>query len=252
ELIAAEVTRQYQNDVVTRDAAGQMFRAVGFTDDEATVRLTAADLRRGLKQVQDEVQTTEAEIRALKARGLTNATRQLRAGFLSRQQFVAVGVGMGYTAELIQNAAETALLQGAPTTTADAPAIGLGALEETRTKIAALVSSEVQAKRADRLAALSALRTLGLPSDLATTLVDLAEAIAGPQPFAGDYGLPAGANLGGAFAGVAQAVLGGLRELGAPAELVAELVKRLNRPQRAADTLRRLLGDLRYVFQQGV
>jgi len=251
ELIAAELTRQYVNDVVGRDAAGQLLLAVGFAPDEVTLRLTTADLRRGLKQVQDEVKGTEAEIRALKAKGLANATRQLRAGFLDRAQFVAVGAGMGYAAPFMENVADVAALEGAPTTTADAPAIGAGALLETQGAIADLITHEVQVKRADRLAALAQLRKLGLPGDLASTLIDLAEAIGGPEPFGGDYGLPADAQLGGTFEGIAQAVLGGLHQIGQPADLVTTLLRSLNLPGHDGDTLRRLLGELRTVFHAG-
>src|SRR5256885_16274021 len=109
----------------------------------------------------------------------------------------------------METVADVAALEGAPTTTADAPAIGAGALLETQGAIADLITHEVQVKRADRLAALAQLRKLGLPGDLASTLIDLAGAIGGAEPFGGDYGLPADAQLGGAFSGIAHTVVRG-------------------------------------------
>src|SRR5260370_32679237 len=85
-------------------------------------------------------------------------------------------------------------------------AIGDGALEEGNAKIAALLAQEVALKRAARLDVLTQMRVLGLPQDLASELVDLAEAIAGPSHRPGDYGFPTGGGKGGAF----EAVIGAL------------------------------------------
>ncbi len=250
ELVATETLYQLRADLAGPATVRQLLAAIGFSDDEATVRIIAADLRRGVKQVGDEVKTIETEIRQLKAEGLRNATRQLRAGFLQLEQFLAVGQGMGYTRPYLENAAELALLQGPPSSTDAAPAIGLGALEETRRRIAELVAAEVTARRTDRLAAFVSLRTLGLPDDLATTLVGLAEAIAGPTARAGEYGMPAGGVVGGAFGAIEQIVLGGLGELKAPGDVVAELLKRLGLPGRDRSALVRLIRDVRDLFHE--
>ena len=249
EAVATEVLLQYRNNVVGELLVRQELTALGFTPDEVTVRVTAADLRRGLKAVQDEDKATEAEIRALKAKGLTLATRQLRAGFLELGTFLAVGQGMGYSRAFLETAAGLALLQGAPTTTAAEPAIGLGAVREARDRIAALLAQQVQDKRLERLAALAAIRGLGLPGDLATVLVELAEAIAGPEPFAGDFGVPGTGPLGGAFGELAATVLGGLRGIGAPGDLVTTLLKALGLPGRDRTTLVRLIRDLQDLFR---
>src|SRR5256885_16945387 len=131
----------------------------------------------------------------------------------------------------METVADVAALEGAPTTTADAPAIGAGALLETQGAIADLITHEVQVKRADRLAALAQLRKLGLPGDLASTLIDLAEAIGGPEPFGGDYGLPADAQLGGGLEGVAQTGLGGLHPIGQPPHPVTTPLRPPNPPR---------------------
>src|SRR5260370_27924833 len=81
-------------------------------------------------------------------------------------------------------------------------AIGDGALEEGNAKIAALLAQEVALKRAARLDVLTQMRVLGLPQDLASELVDLAEAIAGPSHRPGDYGFPTGGRQGGALGAV--------------------------------------------------
>jgi len=249
ELVATEALAQYRNDLVGPETLRQMLTALGFSEDEVTVRLVAADLRRGAKVLTDEVRDIETEIRALKAEGLKNATRQLRAGFLGLAQFLAVGQGMGYARAYLQNVADLAYLQGLPTSTDAAPAIGLGALEETRSRVAELVAREVQAKRTDRVAALVSLRRLGLPSDLVSTIVGLAEAIAGPQAMAGDFGLatPKGGGLG--FAAIAQAVLGGLSEVGPPSEVVTRLLDGLGLPGRDRSALVRLIRDVRDLFR---
>ncbi len=249
ELVAAEALNQYRNDLVGEATLRQLLTGLGFTQDEVTVRVVAADLRRGVKQVADEVKDIEAELRALKAAGLQNATRQLRAGFLSLAHFLAVGQGMGYTRAYLQNIADLAYLQGVPTSTDAAPAIGLGALEETRDRIAELVTQEVQAKRTDRVSALLSLFRLGLPGDLATVLVGLAEAIAGPGPRAGEYGMPAGGQVGPAFEAISTAVLGGLAGVGVPSEVVTEVLKRLGVDGGDRSALVRLIGDVRDLFR---
>ncbi len=249
EDIATEALNQYRNDQVGVHEVTQLLGALGFTEDEVVTRITVADLRRGVKQVRVEELQIEAEIRAVKAKALANALLQLRAGLLGLPEFLAGGQGMGYSPALLRNAAELALLQGPPRTTAEAPAIGLGALHEAQTRIAALVTREVEAKRTNRLAALGALARLGLPSDLGAILVDLAEAIAGPEPFAGDFGLPAGAKLGGVFGEVATQVGGGLGKIRNPAELVREILAALHLPGRTRDAVARLIHDLRELFR---
>jgi len=248
ELVAKEVLAQYANNLVGEAVVRQELGALGFTLDEITVRLVGADLTRGKKLLADEVKAIEAEVRALKAKGLASALIQLRAGFLDLPRFLAVGEGMGYDAAMLASAAQTALLQGTPKTTKTDAALGLGALEETNTRIAALLAQEVQLRQADRLTVLAQMLTLGLPTDLASILVDLAEAIAGPRPFEGDFGLATGANLGGAFEGLAELVLGGLGTIQKPADLVAEALKLLGLPGRDRSALAGLIRDLQALF----
>jgi len=249
ELVATEAATQYRNDLLGPATFRQLLVGLGFSEDEVTVRTTAADLRRGVKQVQDEERDIEAEIRALKAQGLRNATVQLRAGFLGPGQFLTVGRGMGYDRAYLQNVAELALLQGPPSSTADAPAIGLGALEETRQRIGELLAQAVQARRVERVSALISLRAVGLPNDLASVIVELAEALAGPTARDGLYGMPEGGVLGGAFGVIGEAVLGGLAGVQAPAAVVDELLKRLGIPGRSRSDLERLIRDLRDVLR---
>jgi len=248
ELVATEALNQYRNDLAGAATVRQLLVGLGFSADEVTVRLTAADLRRNVKQLADEDKAIEAEIRILKAEGLRNATRQLRAGFLELAEFLAIGQGMGYGREYLQTAAQLALLQGPTSTTGAEAAIGLGALSETRGRIAQLVAQEVTARRQDRLAALASLRALGLPDDLVTTLVGLAEAIAGPRALEGDYGMPAGGKVAGAFGEIEAIVLGGLGGIKNPADLVGELLGRLGLPSRDRAALTRLIRDVRDLF----
>ncbi len=249
ELVATEALNQYRNDLVGEATLRQLLAGLGYTADEITVRVVAADLRRGVKQVGDEVREIEAEIRALKAEGLRNATRQLRARFLDLATFLAVGQGMGYSRAYLQNTADLAYLQGTPTTTDAAPAIGLGALDETRTRLAELVSQEVAAKRMDRVSALVSLLQVGLPGDLVTVIVGLAEAIAGPVARDGEYGMPAGGQVGSAFGAIEAAVLAGLGGVGLPSDVVTEVLKRLGVDGGDRSALMRLIGDVRDLFR---
>ncbi len=249
ELVATEALNQYRNDLAGASTVRQLLVGLGFSADEVTVRLTAADLRRNVKQLADEDKAIETEIRTLKAAGLSNATRQLRAGFLELSEFLAIGQGMGYSLAYLQTAAQTALLQGPTSTTGAEAAIGLGALDEARRRVAQLVAQEVTNRRQDRLAALASLRTLGLPDDLVTTLVGLAEAIAGPRALAGEYGMPAGGKVGGAFGAIEELVLGGLGSIKNPADVVAQLLGRLGLPARDRVALVRLIKDVRDLFQ---
>jgi hypothetical protein len=250
ELIAAEVLNQYKNDLVGPEAARQLLTALGFAADEVTARLTVGDLKRGLKQVQDEDKAIEAEIRQLKARGLANATRQLRAGFLPLEQFLAVGQGMGYDRAYLQNAAELAYLQGPPSSTNTAPAIGLGALKETQGRLAALIAEQVKLKRTDRVSALVALLQFGFPQDLGELLVAVGEAIAGPTPFAGEFGMPSVDGKADLFTTVAREVTAGLEAIKSPADtIVAQIVQRLGLPSRDRAALTRLIRDVRDLFR---
>ncbi len=245
EAVGREVVNQYLADTVSRDYAAQLLGGLGFTDDEVSVRLVVAELKKGVKQVQDETRDIETEVRALKAQGLRAAIVQYRAGFLGRGPFVTIGQSMGYSAAYMALAADLADLQGPPSSTADAPAIGTGALQEARARVAELIAQEVQAKRLDTVQAVVSLRALALPPNLAATLVDLALALAGPDAIAGDYGLPGGLKLGGAFRDVAATVLEGLHGLEAPADVLAAFVKTLGIPGQDRDALQRLLGDVR-------
>ncbi|SRR6266568_3240758 len=249
ETVAGEIVNQYVNDIVGGDQARQLLTGLGFDAGEVTTRLTVADLKRGLKQVKDETKDIEAEIRALKAKGLTNATRQLRAGFLPLPQFLAVGEAMGYTRAYLQNVADVALLQGPPGSTDAEPAIGDGALMETRQRLADLIAREVQLKRTDRVSALVSLLQLGIPLDLGEVLVGIAGAIAGPAEVTGGFGMPAGGKVLGAFADVAKLVLGGLSEIKAPSDLVAQFLARLGLPTRDRAALVRLIRDVRDLFR---
>src|SRR5207247_6470548 len=96
EDLATEALNQYRNDQVGVHEVTQLLSALGFTDDEVTTRVTVADLRRGVKQVQAETTQREAEIRAVKAKALANALYQLRAGLLGLPEFLAGRPGMGY------------------------------------------------------------------------------------------------------------------------------------------------------------
>jgi len=249
ESVGAAVVNQYRNDVVGGDVARQLLTGLGFESGEIATRLTVADLKKGLKQVQDETKDIEAEIRALKSKGLTNATRQLRAGFLDLETFFTVGEGMGYTRAFLQNVADVAVLQGPPGSNAGEPAIGEGALQETRQRIADLIAREVQLKRSDRVSALVSLMQLGIPLELGEVLVGLAEAIGGPSPLAGGYGMPAGGKVAGAFGDIGRIVLAGLGEIKAPSDLVAQMLSRLGLPARDRNALVRIIRDVRDLFR---
>ncbi len=248
ELAATAALGAYRNDLTGAPTVRQLLVSLGFSGDEVTVRLTAADLQRGVKQLADEDKAIEAEIRILKAEGLRNATRQLRAGFLELGEFLVIGQGMGYGLAYLQTVAQLALLQGPTSSTGAETAIGRGALEETRRRIAELVAQEVTARRQDRLSALASLRALGLPDDLVTTLVGLAEAVAGPKAIAGEYGMPAGGKVAGAFGAIEELVLGGLGSIKNPADVVAQLLGRLGLPSRDRAALVRLIRDVRDLF----
>ena len=229
--------------------ARQVLAGLGFTDDEVTTRLAVADLKKGLKQVQDEEKAIEAEIRALKTKGLASATRQLRAGFVTLPAFLAVGQGMGYTLTYLQNVADLAFLQGPPSSKAGEPAIGEGALQETRKRIADLIAAEVRLKRTDRVSALISLLRLGVPQDLGEVLVGIAEAIGGPSVMAGAFGMPEGGKVTGAFRDIGRIVLEGLGGIKAPSELVAQMLGRLGLPARDRAALVRLIRDVRDLFR---
>src|SRR5260370_12246576 len=114
--------------------------------------------------------------------------------------------------------------------------------------MAELVAAEVAAKRMGRLAAVLSLRSVGLPHDLASTLIDVAEALAGPDHRPGDYGLPAGGAGGGAFSLIGEAVLGGLGSVKGGSDLVATILQSLGLPGRDRSALVKLLRDLQDPF----
>src|SRR5260370_18192548 len=103
--------------------------------------------------------------------------------------------------------------------------------------MAELVAAEVAAKRMGRLAAVLSLRSVGLPHDLASTLIDVAEALAGPDHRPGDYGLPAGGAGGGAFSLIGEAVLGGVGRVEGVSGLCATLLANLHPPALAPTAL---------------
>ncbi len=248
EAIAKEALAQYTNNLIGEAALRQEFKALGFTEDEITVRVVGANLTLTKRQVGEEVKEIETEVKALKAKGLAAAGKQLRAGLLSLARYLTVGEGMGYDPAFLQASAIIALGQGTPKTTKAEPAIGAGALEEGNAKIAALLATEVELKRAARLDVLTQMRVLGLPQDLASELVDLAEAIAGPSHRPGDYGFPAGGGKGGAFGAVIEAVAGGLQGIPNIPDLVARFLASLGLPGRDRAALTRLIRDLRDLF----
>jgi len=249
EAVAGEVANQYRNDVVSQDAARQLLTGLGFTADEIAVRLTVGELRRNLVQVKTEEKALETELRQLKAQGLKGALAQVRAGFLEPALFLATGQGMGYSRAYLDVALELEGLRGAPTSTPAAPAIGRGALVEIRDRMAALVAQQVTARQTSRVAAVVSLRAVGLPEDLASELVLLADAIAGPSAIGGDYGIR-GAGAGGlGFEAIAAAVAGGLTGLGKPEDLVLAALHALGLPLHDRAAVERVIRDLRDLFR---
>ncbi len=249
EAVAGEIASQYRNDVVSQDAARQLLTGLGFTADEIAVRLTIGELRRNLVQVKAEEKALEAELRQLKAQGLKGALAQVRAGFLEPALFLAAGQGMGYSRAYLDVALELEGLRGAPTSTPTAPAVGRGALAEIRDRMAQLVAEQVTARQTSRVAAVASLRAVGLPDDLASELVLLADAIAGPNPIAGDYGIRAGGVGGLGFATIAATVAGGLAGLGKPEDLVLAALKALGLPLHDRAAVERVIRDLRDLFR---
>jgi len=249
EAVAAEIAAQHRNDVLGADAARQLLAGLGFTADEVTVRLTVGELQRNLVQVKTEVTALEAEIRKLKAQGLKGALAQLRAGFLQPGLFLATGQAMGYSRAYLDVALELEGLRGPPTSTPAAPAVGRGALVEVRDRVAQLVSQEVTARQTSRVAAVTSLRAVGLPDDLASELVLLADAIAGPSSIGGDYGIRGGGAGGLGFEAIAAAVAGGLTGLGKPEELVLNALRALGLPLHDRAAVERVVRDLRDLFR---
>ncbi len=249
EAVAGEIANQYRNDVVSQDAARQLLTGLGFTADEIAVRLTVGELRRNLVQVKAEERALAAELRQLKAQGLKGALAQVRAGFLDPGLFLAVGQGMGYSRAYLDVALELEGLRGAPTSTPAAPAIGRGALVEIRDRMAQLVAQQVTARQTSRVAAVTSLRAVGLPDDLASELVLLADAIAGPDPIGGDYGIRAGGAAGLGFGAIAATVASGLAGLGKPEDLVLAALKALGLPLHDRAAVERVIRDLRDLFR---
>ncbi len=249
EAVAGEIATQARNDVLSPDAARQLLTGLGFTADEIAVRLTVVELRRNLVQVKAEEKALETEIRQLKAQGLKGALAQVRAGFLEPALFLATGQGMGYSRAYLDVALELAGLRGAPTSTPAAPAIGRGALVEIRDRIGQLVAQQVTARQTSRVAAVASLRAVGLPDDLASELVLLADAIAGPNPIGGDYGIRGGGAGGLGFDAIAAAVAGGLTGLGKPEDLVLNALRALGLPLHDRAAVERVIRDLRDLFR---
>jgi len=250
DAIAEAVLAQYVNDRVSQAAVAQLLTGLGFTADEVTVRVLTADLRRQAKLVADEAQELEAEIRSLKSKGLTNALRQVRAGFLPAAVFQVVAEGMGYSGAYVQTVLALELAKGPPTTLPDEPAIGLGAVAETRERLAALLADQVRLQQVDRLQALRTLAGLGLPTDLAAVLVNLADALAGPAARLGDYGFPSGAGVAGGFGEIVRVVVAGLAGLGDQADLVRQVLHTLGIELPAGEASQRLLAGLIDLFRR--
>ncbi len=249
EAVAGEIANQNRNDVLGADAARQLLTGLGFTADEIAVRLTVAELRRNLVQVKAEEKALETEVRQLKAQGLKGALAQLRAGFLEPAVFLATGQAMGYSRAYLDVALELEGLRGPPTSTPAAPAVGRGALVEVRDRVGQLVAQQVTARQTSRVAAVASLRAVGLPDDLASELVLLAEAIAGPNPIGGDYGIRGGGAAGLGFAAIAAGVAGGFTGLGRPEDLVLTALRALGLPLHDRAAIERVVRDLRDLFR---
>ncbi len=250
EDVAGAVLTAYRTDTLSRDKAVQVLTGLGMSADEITARLVVRDLQKGAQLLKDEEKSLETEIRATKSAALKLALAQLRAGFLDPATFRAGGIGMGYHPALLNLVAELELLKGHPKTKPGTPAIGSGALEESRAALAALVAQQVQLKQVDRVSALVSLRALGLPSNTVTELIDLAEALAGPAPLGGHYGLRDATKLGPLWGAVLELVAGGFSQVPQVGPLLDELLAGLKLPGRERATLLRLIQDLRDLFRK--
>lgn len=250
EDVAGAVLTAYRTDTLSRAKTVQVLTGLGMAADEITARLVVRDLQKGAQLLKDEEKQLETEIRATKSAALKLALAQLRAGFLDPAALRAGGVGMGYTPAYLDLVTELELLKGKPKSKPGTPAIGSGALEESRTALAALVAQQVQLKQVDRVSALVSLRALGLPATIVTELIDLAEALAGPASIGGHYGLRDATKLGPLWGAVVELVVGGFQQVPQVGPLLDELLAGLKLPSRERATLLRLIQDLRDLFRK--
>jgi hypothetical protein len=220
EKVAADVLTQYRNGLVSRLEAAQELHALGFTDADVTLRVLVTDLQRLEVQLKADARTLTQALHAAQVQGQKDVTRQLKAGLITDDQFVSYMVAFGYSPTYAQAAADVAHLGPPIKPNAGEALVGLDALEATRKQIAGYMAQQVTTGVVDKLAALAILVELGMPSDLASILVDVASVLAGQSPAAAALGIPGAVSLGSGFATIAGAIVRAL-ESGQP--LVAVL-----------------------------
>lgn len=188
ERVAARVLDQYVNDLVDRVQVERQLEGLGFVREEVTARLLEGDLRREVKQVRQDEQLRDAEVRRLMAAGFENLKRQFRAGFLDLDTFLMWGQALGFSAAYIRNVADLELLKGPPSADEELPPVGLGAVRTAARELARLLEDEVRAGRVAATAVVEILGELGLDRGLARELVGAAQVLGLPLP--GSLGLP--------------------------------------------------------------
>jgi hypothetical protein len=251
DRVASEVIRQHVNNLLSKDETTQMLTALGFTDGEVSTRVLTAELRREEKALGKVEAQVEGQLRKLQTQGLKLATRAVRAGFIDGAQYLAYANSYGFSTAYAEAALEIAVLQGPPGRNTGELAIGTGALNDTRDEVAALLHEQVAAGQVARVAALGILLELGMPHDLASLLVDLAEALGPSHPTGLGLLTPSKDSLENGFQLIAKTLLDGLAGgRGLPAileEIIGRLgIRGLGRPeiQGLINNLKRLIRGL--------
>ncbi len=244
ERVAARILEQYVNDLVDRVQAERQLAGLGFVREEVTARLLEGDLRREVKQVREDEQLRDVEIRRLMAAGFDNLKRQLRAGFLELEQVLAWGQALGFSAAYVRNAVDIELLKGPPSADEELAPVGLGAVRAAAREIARLLEDEVRAGRVAATAAAEILAELGVSRELTRDLLGAAQVLGIPLP--GSIGLPFPGDdpARSAFETVLAEVLQRIRRGEGGIGLLEQVFERLGLPTEhrrpAADILRAL------------
>ena len=251
ERVAAQVLKQYGNQLLARGATEQMLHALGFTPAAVHTQLLLADLALDAAQFKQEEHLLTAEIRQTQVQGQRDVVDQLKTGLVTADQAVSYLLSFGYSPAYAQAAVDVALLAPPKKPAPGAALVGTAALEATKQQIAGYVGQQVTLGQIDRLAALGILVELGLPTDLASIVVDVADALAGGPGGELELGIPGEASLTGGFAHIAQSILAGLQTRAPLRSVLDALFQALGIRGLARSELEGLVGDLARLLGRG-
>ncbi len=177
EKAGAAIVKQYTARLLDRGEAAAQLAGVGFVAEEVTARLLEADYALRLQQTKAVTKDQLAEVTHIRTSTLASLKAQLKARQLDRTTFQLWGEALGYAPAYVAVVADTVLLGPAAAHADQLPIVGLGAVEAAAAAVAPTLMAGVTAGRIPAAWAVAELHQLGLPADLAKTIIDLAEVL---------------------------------------------------------------------------